>query len=325
MQNFDDVERLLEGLLEGLRARRELESLRQKNLSAQNDSDGQVKTLTTEREQLNQQVERLEREREKFKRQAKNFKGTRDKLNRQVQTLMDEREQLNRQVETLTDEREQLNQQVQTLTNEREQLNRQVQTLTDEREDFKQQVKDLNECLEREREDFKRQVETLTTEREQLNRQVDDLTKKFNDADAEAKFYRETYGELDAAYELYRTLDESTRSALAGIFGAGDNATTFFSGALQETHLADFWDYAARRPENETLRRLFDFCFAAVNRGFREPPFARLNVAPGNFFDDEFMRRTSQSRQLGKVFRVFLQGYRYSAGKIIKPTIVELN
>ena len=264
MQNFDDIERLLEGLLEGLRARRELESLRKKS-AAQNDSDGQV--------------ERLERERENFKRQAKNFKGTRDKLNRQVQTLTNEREQLNRQVETLTTEREQLN----------------------------------------------RQVETLTNEREQLNQQVEDLTKKFNDADAEAKFYRETYGELDAAYKLYRTLDESTRSALAGIFGAGDNATTFFSGALQETHLADFWDYAARRPENETLRRLFDFCFAAVNRGFREPPFARLNVAPGNFFDDELMRRTSQSRQLGKVFRVFLQGYRYSAGKIIKPTIVELN
>lgn len=278
MQNFDDIERLLEGLLEGLRARRELESLKKK-LAAQNDSDGQV--------------ERLERERENFKRQAKNFKGTRDKLNRQVQTLTGERDELNRQVQTLTNDNEQLNRQVQTLTTEREQLNRQVQT--------------------------------LTTEREQLNQQVQTLTKKFNDAAAEAKFYRETYGELDAAYKLYRTLDESTRSALAGIFGAGDNATTFFSGALQETHLAEFWDYVARRPENETLRRLFDFCFAAVNRGFREPPFARLNVEPGNFFDDEFMRRTSQSRQLGKVFRVFLQGYRYAAGKIIKPTIVELN
>ena len=304
MQNFDDVERLLEGLLEGLRARRELESLRKK-LAAQNDSDGQVERL--EREQLNQQVKTLTNEREQ--------------LNQQVQTLTGERDELNQQVKTLTGEREQLNQQVQILTNERDDFNQQVERLTGERDDFNQQVERLTD----ERDELNQQVQTLTDERDKLNRQVETLTKEFSDADAEAKLYRETYGELDAAYELYRTLDESTRSALAGIFGAGDNPTTFFSGALQETHLAEFWDYAARRPENETLRRLFDFCFAAVNRGFREPPFARLNVAPGNFFDDELMRRTSQSRQLGKVFRVFLQGYRYAAGKIIKPTIVELN
>lgn len=307
MQNFDDVERLLEGLLEGLRARRELESLRKKNLTAQNDSGGQV--------------ERLERERENFKRQAKNFKGTRENFKRQVERLTDERDDFKRQVEDLTNERENFKRQVKSLTTEREDFKRQIEDLTTERDDFKRQV----ETLTGERDDFKQQVEILTNERDDFKQQVKSLTKKFNDAAAEAKFYRETYGELDAAYKLYRTLDESTRSALAGIFGAGDNATTFFSGALQETHLADFWDYVARRPENETLRRLFDFCFAAVNRGFREPPFVRLNVERGNFFDDEFMRRTSQSRQLGKVSRVLLQGYRYVAGKIIKPSIVELN
>ena len=88
--------------------------------------------------------------------------------------------------------------------------------------------------------------------------------------------------------------------------------------------MASFWDYVCRHANRADLIRLFDFCFAAVNRGFREAPYTRLNVACGADYDAGIMRRTAQSLQMGTVARVVLQGYRHSFGNVVKKTVVEL-
>ena len=251
--NFDDVEHLLEGVLAGLKARKEIEPLRQKN----------------------------------------------SELKEKITALIDDKNFLTRQVDSLTNERDDFKSQLDAV-----------------QENFNQREKNLRGQLDRQRKDF--------------NNQLDEANKKFSAADkareiAErtAKFYRDTYSELDAAYKIYSTLDATTRFELAGIFGAGDTVTGFFSGAVQQEHLAPFWDYVSRH-DDENLSRLFDFCFEMFNRGFREPPFVRLTVAEGNYFDTDIMRRTSRSQQRGEVVRVILQGYSYSGGNVIRKSVVEL-
>ena len=190
------------------------------------------------------------------------------------------------------------------------------------------ELDDLERQLDKAAEDFAKREEEL---RGDFKRQLDEakeniskLDKEWQIADGTANYYRKNYSELDAAYKIYLALDEATRSDLIGIFGAGETATGFFSGAIQEAHLAPFWDYVSRRTDNDKLRQLFDFCFKSVNLGFREAPYVRLQVEHGNYFDSDTMRRTSQSSQLGKVVRVTFQGYRYSGGNVVKKTIVEL-
>ena len=263
--DFDDVEHLLEGVLAGLKARKEIEPLRKKN----SELEGKITALIDDKKILTQQVDELA---EKFDAAQKDFNQREEEL----------RGQLDRQ-----------------------------------RDDF-------NHQLDAAQKDFNQREEELRGQLDAANKKFFAADKAREIAERTAKFYRDTYSELDAAYKIYLTLDEATRFDLAGIFGAGDTATGFFSGAVQQEHLAPFWDYVSRHSDDENLSRLFDFCFEMVNRGFREPPFVRLTVATGNYFDTDIMRRTSQSRQRGEVVRVILQGYSYSGGNVIKKSVVEL-
>ena len=281
--NFDDVEHLIEGVLVGLRARKEIEPLRKKNA----ELEGKITALIDEKNFLTQQIDSLTNDCDELKRDKENLRGQ--------------------------------------LDNQREEFNRQLAAAED---DFNRREENLRGELDNQREEFNRQ---LAAAEDDFNRQLVAANKKLaaaekarEIAEGTAKFYRETYGELDAAYKIYSTLDAATRFDLAGIFGAGDTAAGFFSGAVQQEHLAPFWDYVSRHSDNEALNRLFDFCFEVVNRGFREPPYTRLDVAADNYFDSDFMRRTSQSRQQGRVARVILQGYSYSGGNVIRKSVVEL-
>lgn len=206
----------------------------------------------------------------------------------------------NKQIETLTSERDTL----------RQQLDKAKQRILDMQDDLNSREKDL-------RDEFNQQLD-------KANDKIAELDKARLLAQGTANFYRDTYSDLDEAYKIYLALDAATRSDLSGIFGSGESATGFFSGAVQESHLAPFWDYVSRRTDNEELSRLFDFCFDTFNLGFREAPYVRLQVDCGSYFDSDLMRRTSQSRQMGKVSRVLLQGYQYSSGNVVKKTIVEL-
>lgn len=263
--NFDDVEHLLEGLLAGLKARKEIEPLKER---------------LAELEAENKRLAPLAEKRDDFKRQLD--EATKDFAKREEEL----REEFSRE------------------------LDKARQRILDMQDDFNSREDEL-------RGDFKRQLDAAKEE-------ISKLDKERQIADGTANYYRKNYSELDAAYKIYLALDEATRYDLSGIFGAGETATGFFSGAVQETHLAPFWDYVSRRTDNDNLRRLFDFCFDVVNLGFREAPYVRLQVESGDFFDNDTMRRTSQSMQRGKVVRVVLQGYRYSSGNVVKKTIVEL-
>ncbi len=320
---FDDIEHLVEGVLVGLRARKEIEPLRKRiselekaieafreeciKLREERDFEADLyKALKNDYDEINQQLDDEQKISSELKRSVKALSEERDKLR-------DEKDFETKLYKILRKDYDEANQQLDEEQRISSELRRSVKTLSGERDNLRDEKISLE-----------KQVKTLTNRLDDANKKISESEAKRRDAEGTANFYRDTYGELDAAYKIYSTLNGETRFDLAGIFGAGDTAKGFLSGAVQESHLNSFWDYVSRHPDEENLQRLFDFCFAALNLGFREAPYTRLNVACGNDFDDEFMRRTSQSPQMGNVVRVVFQGYRYSSGNVVKKSVVEL-
>ena len=143
-------------------------------------------------------------------------------------------------------------------------------------------------------------------------------------------YYKNNYASLDEAYKKYLDLDENMRHQLAGIFGKGDTVQGFFCGAVHEAHLKSLWEFICHGINNHrwdenienNLKGLFDFAFDAVSRGGREPAFLRIETQKGVNFDMSTMQRTSDSRQLGRVQKVLLEGYKNRVGTVIVPSLV---
>ena len=270
---LDKLEELLEGVLEGLKARKkiaplndELEKLRTENSNLQRELNV-----------ANDTVKNLRVDVESYSAEVKNFKS-------QLENLRTENSNLQYELDAANDT---------------------VKNLRGDVENYSAEVKN-----------FKSQLETLRTENSTLQENL-------NKANATANSYRKTYSRLEEIYKLYRTLDDDARYNLAGIFGAGETATEFLSGAVQEDHIDSLWDYIARH-NSDTLQKIFDYAFEMYNKGFRDAPYSRLTISQGDYYDDEFMNRTPSSPQMGNVSRVLFQGYKYSTGNVIKKSIVEL-
>lgn len=176
------------------------------------------------------------------------------------------------------------------------------------------------------------QIELVTSTRrlEAAEKNCRDLERSLEKISAEYDYYREAYAELDAAYKNYLSLNEKIRYQLAGIFGDAQTVQGFLIGAANEKHINDFWDYLRyslndnrlSADDAKILTGLFDFCFDALNRSSREPIFSRLQTERGSRFNSLTMTRTSNSRQLGRVQSVLLEGYADRVGNIIRTSLV---
>ena len=93
--------------------------------------------------------------------------------------------------------------------------------------------------------------------------------------------YQHHYAVLEDAFKLYSSLGEDVHESLCGILGNGQDRLGLLSGALQEEHLHDFWEYICRAIFNDrlnseliaALKPLFDLCFELFNQGGREPAY----------------------------------------------------
>ncbi len=176
------------------------------------------------------------------------------------------------------------------------------------------------------------QIELVTSTRrlEAAEKNCRDLERSLEKISAEYDYYREAYAKLDAAYKNYLSLNEKIRYQLAGIFGDAQTVQGFLIGAANEKHINDFWDYLRyslndnrlSADDAKILTGLFDFCFDALNRSSREPIFSRLHTERGSRFNSLTMTRTSNSRQLGRVQSVLLEGYADRVGNIIRTSLV---
>ncbi|MBQ7706016.1 MAG: hypothetical protein IJT73_11445 [Selenomonadaceae bacterium] len=231
----------------------------------------------------------------------------------------------------------------QTLQANLEKLSDEKNFLSNERKNLRDQLSQLQKnfsTLETENNHLQSNLEKvsaekvfLTDERNNLRAQVEYFQKKveeFKKISAECDYYRKSFAEIDSVYKKYLSLTEEIRYRLAGIFGDGDTVQGFLFGAANEKHLNDFWEYLRYSindgrlspDEIEKLSAIFDFCFDALNKSSREPIFVRLETEIDSRFDNSRMTRTSDSRQLGKVKKILLEGYTNRVGKIIQPSLV---
>lgn len=182
----------------------------------------------------------------------------------------------------------------------------------------------------RELSNTKLQLDATTHRLENTTRELENTKSRLNDATAQIEDYAEKYADIEQAYNSYKKLSDTTKFALEGIFGDATSPTNFLVGALPEDNLKSLFDYVATAmnsgnnpAEIDILHGIFEFAFNAANTGRREKIFTRLNTSSGNIFDDEEMRKTSNSAQSGAVQKVLLEGYKFSrTGKIIKPSLV---
>lgn len=190
-----------------------------------------------------------------------------------------------------------------------------------------------NNYLRQRKESLSREISSLQTERDALRQKLstaEENLRGFEKISAECDYYREAYADLDAAYKNYLSLDEKIRYQLAGIFGDAQTVQGFLIGAANEKHINDFWDYLRyslnekrlRADDAKILTGLFDFCFDALNHSSRDPIYLRLQTGRGSRFDSATMMRTSDSRQLGRVQSVLLEGYADRVGNIIRTSLV---
>ena len=177
---------------------------------------------------------------------------------------------------------------------------------------------DLKQCQE--------QAEKTDKKRQKLS--VD-----FNKQSAALQEYTDNYGILEEAFRVYSSLGAEVHESLCGILGNGQDRLGLLSGALQEDHLHDFWEYICRAINNDrfnskqidALRKLFDLCFDLFNQGGREPAYLRLEILPGSNYDEDLMLPCLSGAKIGYVENIFLAGYKHRLnGNVIKRSLVQL-
>ena len=149
----------------------------------------------------------------------------------------------------------------------------------------------------------------------------------------ELERWQSDYSELDEAYRNFSNLSDKHKDAIAGIFGGCDTPLDFLCGSVQKVHLEQLWDYMCDElnaldfddSEYNRFSSLFDFSFNAVNRSQREPLYRRLTATPGDAFNADTMRRTTNSKQLGRVNRLVFAGFAHEVtGSVVRCSLVDL-
>ncbi len=206
--------------------------------------------------------------------------------------------------------------------NLREDINRRQQSFDSLQNDFN--------ALQQKFDAAQKELKLYTEDLAQAKNQISALENSLQEKETRLQEYAKNYSELESAYTSYKKLSANIKFALEGIFGAESTPTSFLAGALQEGHLESLFDYVATsinngapQDETEILCDLFDFAFAAANSGRREKIYTRLDTRAGIDFDNDEMRKTSNSAQSGAVKNVLLVGYKFSrTDKIIKKSLV---
>lgn len=212
-------------------------------------------------------------------------------------------------------------------------LNNENQNLKSERENFSASVENLEtekKSLKRENQILQNKLSTANSKIETLQENLSESNEKLEKMTPELEYYKKSFAVSDSAYKKYLALSENIRYNLEGIFGDGSTIQGFLFGAANEKHLNEFWEYLRYSindgrlsdDEKNNLSAIFDFCFDALNQSSRDKIFVRLQTEIGSRFDNRTMTRTSDSRQLGTVQKVFLEGYTNRIGNVVKPSLV---
>lgn len=249
------------------------------------------------------------------------------KLQTNIENLQDENSGLKQNQEFLQSDLEAADKKQKELEQKNEDLVAENEKVNDEKEKAE---KKLAECEK----NLNKANNTIVDIKNKAGEVIDSMKREIDEARKQREtldYFTAGYGEIDCMYKMYQQLGEDIRGELAGIFGSADTPIQFFCGALQENHLDNFWDYICTKinsgkVDKDTegmLNRLFDFCFDMVNSSQQKPLYKRLQPQADSDFDNNYMIKTSDSSQLGKIKEVKLAGYVYaSSNKTVKRSLV---
>lgn len=194
--------------------------------------------------------------------------------------------------------------------NDLNKVKKEIDELKLNNENLKNQLIDLNE-IKKENEDFRNKV----TELEKIKKVYD------------------KYARLENVYKKYLGLGEVVIRDLERILNSAQAASSspeiFMAYGIQEGNIIALWEVIATNIEQystldklEDLQKIFEYFLSL----YKEVSYKKVESwypTEGDFFDERFQTRTSNSNAVGKIEKVLLPGF--SIGKnISKKALVKV-
>ena len=172
------------------------------------------------------------------------------------------------------------------------------------------------------------EIKEQERKKEVIKRGIQELESKLIDAKQETKKYKKPFEEQLKVYELYKNLNETTKSSLKGIF-KDESLSGFFACGVQEKNIGSFWEYIKieiiedKNSDVESLITIFDFLFGRYLMAY--PMYKIQEVKEQESFNTDKHIKDSNSSVSGAIPKVLLRGWINSkTSKIVKKSVVRV-
>ena len=172
------------------------------------------------------------------------------------------------------------------------------------------------------------EIKEQERKKEVIKRGIQELESKLIDAKRETKKYKEPFEEQLKVYELYKNLNEITKSSLKGIF-KDDSLSGFFACGVQEKNINSLWEYIKieiiedNNSDIKSLITIFDFLFGKYLMAY--PMYKIQEVKEQESFNTDKHIKDSNSSVSGAISKVLLRGWiNTKNSKIVKKSVVRI-
>ncbi len=173
------------------------------------------------------------------------------------------------------------------------------------------------------------QKETLENDINKLENIKKEMKNSNKELNLKVEFYRNNFEDDLRAYEIYQTLNSSTKSSLDGIF-KDSSLQGFIACGIQDKNISSLWDYIQNELRDNSnsdianLIKIFDFLFSRYIIAY--PIFSIQNVNIDDKFDtDDYIRDNSSNAVSGNISQIVLRGWvNKKTNKIIKKSVVKV-
>lgn len=235
-------------------------------------------------------------------------------LQNEFEWAQDEKQELNNKINELNAELEKAQQKNEEYVEIIQNLEDDIQGFLTELEEFK----NINKKFCKDRDKWKELSEKAVDKAETLREEKDKLKKDLT-------YYKENFSSLVDNYRLFNQLNDNISASFGSIVNNSSPMAFLLSGADYETIRLYFEKVSMewKKYNNSTLTALnsiFDFFFEQFR--LNNPEFRRIGAEEGQDFSLDMHTRTSDSKPVGKIRRVIIDGYENGNKKI--KSLVEI-
>ncbi len=235
-------------------------------------------------------------------------------LRNELEWAQEENQELNNKINELNTELKKAQQKNEEYVEIIQNLKDDIQGVSDDLKNLEQ----INKELRKDRDEWKKQFEEAVDKAETLSEEKDKLKKDLT-------YYKENFSPLTENYRLFNQLDDSVSASFGSIINNSSPTAFLLSGTDYETIRLYFEKVSMewKKYDDSTLEALnsiFDFFFEQFR--LNNPEFRRIGAEEGQDFSLDMHTRTSDSKPVGKIRRVIIDGYENGNKKI--KSLVEI-